>query len=72
LGRKVQPEKFSTVIITIWRSGNRVNVAFSGFVIGKEHTGVVIELQHNHRRMNLVIEGALIPIRTNPGPIRVR
>ncbi len=72
----IQPQQLLSVVIPIRRPHQRMNVERQRQRIIQKHARVVVELDHHHRRMHLVVETVFArqvadPRQVRLGPVRL-
>ncbi len=67
----MQAQKIDAVIVAVRRAHDGVHVEFRRLGIGEKDTGVVIELDEDHRALNPVVERARFIEAADPAKMRV-
>ena len=64
----VLPQQVFTVVVSIGRTHDGVDVASGGLLIGEPNAGVMIEFDHQDRALDSIIERILFTVAADPAP----
>ena len=68
--RVMHAQQVHAVVAAVGRAHNGVNVEFGRQLVGEEHAGVMIELDHHHRALNPVVESVVLAGAADPAKMR--
>ena len=67
----MQPQQVDAVVVAVRRPHDGVDVKLRRLGIGQKHTGVMVELDKDHRTLNAIIERAGFGKIADPAKMRI-